>query len=218
MSSNPMLPLVEFIRRTGAAEDPVLAALRSEVEAYNERSDNRASPLTPEAGKLLYLLAKATRAKSILEVGTGFGYSGIWLARALPRDGQLKTVEADPEHAKIAEGWFRRAQLASKVEVVRGKAIGVLPAMPTKFFDFVFIDADKANYPRYLELAMRVSKPGSVICADNVFWFGAALSEDDTTPDAIGVREYNRMASSHPSLETLIVPLGDGLSVSVRSD
>lgn len=209
-SANPLQPLVEFVRRTQATEDPILASLRSEIAQRDFPA------ITPEAGKMLYLLAKASKAKSILEVGTGLGYSGIWLARALPRDGILTTVEADPEHAKVAEEWFRRAGVAPKVRLLQGKALGVLPALPTKSVDMVFIDADKEGYPRYFELAMKLVRSGGLICADNAFWFGAALSEDDPSPEAKGVRSYNRLASSTPGVETLILPLGDGLSVSVR--
>lgn len=212
MAANPLLPLVEFIRRTTATEDPVLAALRSELEAQ------RVPAITPEAGKFLYLLARSIGAQRILEVGTGLGYSTIWLARALPRGGKLRTVEADAARAKAAEQWIRRAGVADRVEVIQGKALGVLPALPTKHFDLVFIDADKENYPRYWELALRLARPGGLVCADNVFWFGAALSEEDASPEAQGIREYNRLAASAPSVETLILPLGDGLSVSLRAD
>jgi predicted O-methyltransferase YrrM len=206
-----LMPLVEFIRRTTAQEDSVLAALRSEIQAAGMPA------ITPEAGKMLQLLVRASGAKRVLEVGTGFGYSAIWLARGLPPDGQLRTVELDPRHAKVAEQWVQRAGLGGKVQVVHGKAVGVLPALPTKFFDLVFIDADKESYPRYWELALRLTRPGGLICADNVFWFGAALGDHDTTPDAEGIRAYNRLASSTPGVETLILPLGDGLSVSLRT-
>jgi caffeoyl-CoA O-methyltransferase len=210
VAANPLMPLVEFIRRTGAVEDPVLAALRS-------RCHQEGFPaITPEAGKLLALLVKAAGAKRVLEVGTGYGYSGIWMARALPRDGVLRTVEADPAHAEQAREWFARAGVGAKVQVVQGKALGVLPALPTKSFDLCFIDADKENYPRYFDLATKLVRSGGLICADNVFWFGAALSEDDPSPEAQGIRAYNRLASSTPGVETLILPLGDGLSVSVR--
>ena len=210
--ASPLLHLADFIRRHGAAEDPVLAALRSELQAQGMPA------ITPEAGKLLSLLVKIGRAKRVLEVGTGYGYSAIWLARALPRDGQLRTIEADPQHARVAQEWLRRAGVAPKVQVVQGKAMGVLPALPTKFFDLVFIDADKESYPRYFELALRLARPGGLVCADNVFWFGAALSEEDPSPEAEGVRAYNRLASTTPGVETLILPLGDGLSVSLRTD
>jgi predicted O-methyltransferase YrrM len=212
------MPLVDFIRRTTAVEDPVLAALRSEVEGAGRTGQSGAPPLTPEAGKFLHVLARAMGAKRILEVGTGHGYSTVWLARALPRDGRLTTIEADPAHAARAEHWLRQAGVADKVQVQKGKAIGVLPALPTKFFDLLLIDADKENYPRYFELGLRLLRPGGVLCADNVFWFGAALSDRDGSADAQGIRAYNRLAASTPGLETIILPLGDGLSVSVRTD
>jgi predicted O-methyltransferase YrrM len=216
---NPMLPLIEFIRQTTAVEDPILAACRAEAMAPQARTaQGGAPPITPEAGKFLHVLARAVGAKRILEVGTGVGYSGVWLARALPRDGQLVTVELDPARARAAQGWFQRAGVAHKVQLQVGKALGVLPAMPTKSFDLAFIDANKDDYPRYFELALRLVRSGGVVCADNVFWFGAALSDEDGSPEASGVRAYNRLAASTPGVATILLPLGDGLSVSVRSD
>jgi predicted O-methyltransferase YrrM len=205
-----LLSLVKFIRRTTATEDPVLAALRSEIEAAGMPA------ITPEAGKFLHLLVRISGAKRVLEVGTGYGYSAIWMARALPRDGQLQTIELDPAHAKIAQEWLGRAGLEDKARILQGKGLGVMPALPTKFFDLVFIDADKENYPRYAELALKLVRPGGLVCADNVFWFGAALSDEDHTPDAAGIRAYNRLMASTPGVETLILPLGDGMSLSVK--
>ncbi|MCA1814469.1 MAG: O-methyltransferase [Halobacteriales archaeon] len=216
-SANPLLPLMEFIRRMGAHEDAVLAACRSDVLALQQRTgEGGAPPITPEAGKCLQLLARIANAKRILEVGTGYGYSTIWLARALPRDGELRTIEEDPQHVKAAEAWLARAGVQDKVRILQGKAAGVMPAQPTKYFDLVFIDADKQSYPKYWELALRHVRSGGLICADNVFWLGAALDEQDQSPDAAGIRAYNRLASSTPGVETLILPLGDGLSVSWR--
>lgn len=207
---NPMLPLVEFIRRNGAAEDGVLATLRGEVAQRDFPA------ITPEAGKMLHLLTRISGARSVVEVGTGLGYSGIWIARGLPKGGHLRTIEADPEHAATARQWFERAGVADRVHVMQGKALGVLPALPTKSVDLLFIDADKENYPRYFDLATRLVRSGGLICADNVFWFGAALSDADQTPDARGIRAYNHLASTTPGVDTLILPLGDGLSISVR--
>jgi predicted O-methyltransferase YrrM len=218
VAAHPLFPLVEFIRRTSAVEDPILAAIRGQSMGAGRTGEGGAPPITPEAGKLLHILCKAMGAKRVLEVGTGYGYSTLWLARALPHDGELTTIEADPEHARAAQAWLQKAGVADRVRIHQGKAIGVLPALPTKYFDLAFIDADKASYPRYFELALRLVRPGGVVCADNVFWLGAALSEDDVSSEAEGVRRYNRLASSTPGVDTVLLPLGDGLSVSVRSD
>ncbi|HEX6161409.1 MAG TPA: O-methyltransferase, partial [Thermoanaerobaculia bacterium] len=118
-------------------------------------------------GKVLYLLALACRANRILEIGTLAGYSAIWMARALPPDGRMVTLEYDPHHADVARANIERAGLADRVEVRVGAALETLPTLEGPF-DFIFIDADKENYPAYFRAAVSLSRPGTMIVADNV--------------------------------------------------
>ena len=140
--------------------------------------------VSPSQGKLLFVLAKTMGARRILELGTLGGYSAIWLARALPPDGRLITVEADARHADVARRNFARAGVTSRVDLRVGRGLDVLPQLHVERagpFDFVFIDADKVNYPHYLDWAIRLCHPGSLIVADNVVRNGKLIdgkSED----------------------------------------
>jgi predicted O-methyltransferase YrrM len=126
------------------------------------------------------------------------------MARALPEDGKLVTLEASAKHASLARANFERAGVASKVEVREGEALQVLPALPAEPFDVVFIDADKASYPQYLDWALKLSHPGSLIVADNVWRDGRVVRPGD--PDADGAARYNRQIASDPRLLSVIVP------------
>jgi len=152
--------------------------------------------ITPLEGALLHLLARLTAARRILEIGTLAGYSTIWLGRALPPEGQLVTLESDRAHAEVARANVARAGLAN-VEVAIGAALDTLPAL-TGPFDLIFIDADKRSNPQYLEHALRLSRPGTLIVADNVIRNGAVLDGDD--PDARGVRRFLELVGAHPRL------------------
>src|SRR6266700_64498 len=134
--------------------------------------------ISPIQGKLLQLLAAACNARKILEIGALAGYSGIWLARALPADGRLITLEVNPDHANIVRNAFAKAGVSDRAEVRVGNALDLLPKLESEApFDLIFIDADKSPYPQYLDWALRLSRPGSIIVADNTVWNGKALSE-----------------------------------------
>lgn len=145
-------------------------------------------------GKLLHVMARAMGARRILEIGTLAGYSAIWLARALPADGRLVTIEVDQKHADVARSNIARAGLADRVDIRVGRAIDVLPRLLAEHagpFDLTFIDADKVGYTGYLDWAIRLSRPGSLIIADNVIRDGA-ITESDTGDDAVdGIRRFN---------------------------
>ena len=152
--------------------------------------------VSPSQGKLLHVLAKTMGARRILELGTLGGYSAIWLARALPPDGRLITVEADARHADVARRNFARAGVASRVDLRVGRGLDVLPDLEAERagpFDFVFIDADKVNYPHYLDWAIRLCHPGSLIVADNVVRKGAVI--DGKSEDA-AVQAVRRMMTA----------------------
>src|SRR6266699_6959774 len=165
--------------------------------------------ISPIQGKLLQLLATMCNAHKILEIGSLAGYSGIWLARALPPDGRLITLEVSPEHAQVVQNSFKKAGVADRSEVRVGNALDLLPQLQSEApFDLVFIDADKPPYPQYLDWALRLARPGSIIVADNCIRRGAALHESNDEATA-GLFEYNRRIASNPRLVSLALPMDD---------
>jgi predicted O-methyltransferase YrrM len=151
----------------------------------------------------------------VLEIGTLGGYSGVWLARALPDFGRLTTIEKDPRHAAIARQAFAQAGLDARVRLIEGEALQVLPTLPSGF-DAVFIDADKEPLPQYFEWGMRLLRRGGLLLCDNAFFHGAALDESDRSPGAQGVRGFNKLAAGDPRLVATAVPVRDGLVVGLK--
>lgn len=160
--------------------------------------------VSPTHGKLLYLIARVHGARRILEFGTLAGYSTIWLARALPADGELITLEADPDHARVAEANIAAAGLADRVTVRVGKALDTLPSLDG-VFDLFFIDADKVNNPRYFQWSLEHSRPGSVIIVDNVVRGGLVLDADSTDPSVVGTRELAAVIAREPRVSATMV-------------
>ncbi|WP_439812329.1 O-methyltransferase [Streptomyces sp. P9-2] len=184
-------------------DDALTAALRE--------SDAAGLPpiaVSPLQGKLLQLLARIQGARRVLEIGTLGGYSTIWLGRALPADGHLVTLEYDPRHAEVAVRNIARAGLAEQVEVRVGPALESLPKLADEQpppFDLVFIDADKANNPHYVEWALRLTAAGSLIVLDNVVRGGRVADPDNTDPDVLGTRAALEMFGTHPRLDATAV-------------
>lgn len=150
--------------------------------------------VTPSQGKLLYLLAKMQKARRILEIGTLGGYSTIWLARALPADGWLDSLEADRKHFEVAQENIARAGLAKVVQLRLGRALETLPQIAAEgegAFDFVFIDADKENTAQYFDWALRLSRPGAAIVVDNVIRDGEVANASTTDERVQGIRRFN---------------------------
>jgi predicted O-methyltransferase YrrM len=159
--------------------------------------------VTAPQGKFLQLLAQIQGARSILEIGTLGGYSTIWLARALPEDGRLVSLEYSARHAEVATRNIARAGLDRIVEVRVGPALESLPKLADENpapFDLVFIDADKGNNPRYVEWALRLTSAGSLIIVDNVVRRGRVADADNTAPDVLGSRAAIELIGSHPRL------------------
>jgi predicted O-methyltransferase YrrM len=179
--------------------------------------------VAPNQGKFLYLLARIQGARRVLEIGTLGGYSAIWLARALPADGALVTLEASAEHAAVARANIAAAGQGDKVTVIEGLALESLDAMVregTPPFDFMFIDADKGNNPHYLERVLKLSRPGTVIVADNVVREGRVADEAHREDDAVGLRRYFDMLKNDERLDsTALQTVGskgwDGFAITV---
>ena len=177
--------------------------------------------VSPAQGKLLYLLARVTGARRILELGTLGGFSTIWMARALPTDGRLITMEIDPGHAEVARQNIQRAGLADRVDILIGKALDLLPTLAKeKPFDLIFIDADKPPYTEYFEWAVRLSRPGTLIIADNVVREGEVLSDNSSDERVTGVRRFNESLGRNDAVTaTIIQTVGvkghDGFAIAV---
>ena len=179
--------------------------------------------VSPNLGKLLHLLAKLSNAKKILEVGTLAGYSTIWMARALPEDGKLITLEIDPRHAEVARRNINRAGLSSKVEIRIGKAIDLLPQLVDEKagpFDMIFIDADKPPYTEYFEWALKLARPGTLIIADNVIRDGKVLNPNHDDPMVNGAQRFNKALAANKKvtatiLQTVGVKEYDGMAIAI---
>jgi predicted O-methyltransferase YrrM len=193
-------PLLEEIARTGAEQHLPL------VDA--------------EVGALLRVLAYATGARHVLEIGTAIGYSGIWLAGALPPGGMLLTLEMDADRARTAKENFERANLADRVSVITGDAQLKLAKVAGPF-DLIFQDGDKRLYLPMLDRLVTLLRPGGLLVTDNVLWDGEVVPGFQASPrqnpdDTRAIIEYNQRVAAHPNLLTTIVPLRDGVSISVK--
>ena len=179
--------------------------------------------VTPTQGKLLHLLARTIGARKILELGTLGGYSTIWLGRALPAMGQLITLESEPKHAEVARANIARAGLSGVVELRLGPALDTLPKLVAEGcgpFDLIFIDADKSNYPNYLPWALKLSRKGSLILADNIVRKGAVVDTESTDPLVQGVRRFNELLAAESRVSgTAIQTVGskgyDGFAIAL---
>ncbi|MCL2385878.1 MAG: O-methyltransferase [Alphaproteobacteria bacterium] len=184
--------------------DGLLIPADPALEAALDDSKNVGLPsiqVTPAQGKFLHLLARIQGARKILELGTLGGYSTIWLARSLPKDGGLITVEYEPKHAEVARQNILRAGLEALVDIRIGAALEALPKIIAEGagpFDLIFIDADKKNIPAYFEFALKLSKPGSVIIVDNVVRDGKVIDAATSNPDIQGVRLFNEKLATEP--------------------
>jgi predicted O-methyltransferase YrrM len=193
-----------FVGQDGALE----AALAANAAAGLPQID-----VSPPHGKLLHLLARMAGARKALEIGALGGYSAIWIARALPPDGRLVTLEADENHARIARENIARAGLTEKVDIRVGPALDNLPKIEAERlgpFDFVFIDADKSNNENYLSWALRLSRRGTAILVDNVVREGRIADASSRDPDVTGTRKMFEMMAHEPRLAaTAIQTVGD---------
>jgi predicted O-methyltransferase YrrM len=178
-------------------------ALRANHEAGLPEID-----VTPLQGRFLEVMVRATGARRILEIGTLGGYSTIWLARTIPEDGVVVTLELEPKHAEIAGANLANADLTSRVDLRIGPAAETLAALvaePAAPFDFIFIDADKATYPEYLQWSLKLSRPGTLIVADNVVRDGQVIDPENPDPNIQGVRRFTDLLAREPRLRATVL-------------
>jgi predicted O-methyltransferase YrrM len=219
MSGRTWAAVDDYIVDKLIAADPVLDAVLS----TNRDQGLPAIDVSPAQGKLLSLLVRMRGSKRILEVGTLGGYSTIWMARALPADGKVVTLELDRHHAGVARSNFERAGVSERIDLRIGPALQSLAALDAESagpFDLIFIDADKPNNPNYLAWAMKLSRPGTVIICDNVIRDGAVLDEDGNDANVEGARAAFSFIASQKRLDgTAIQTVGakgyDGFAIAL---
>jgi caffeoyl-CoA O-methyltransferase len=202
----------------GHEDEALIAATRSLKEAGMP-----AISISPNQGKFLQVLALLCKAKNILELGTLAGYSTIWMARALPKDGKLITLEFDPKHAAVAQKNIERAGVAGQVQIKTGKALDILPQLHAEGagpFDMIFIDADKPPYADYFEWALKLSRAGTLIVVDNVIRDGKVLDENSTDAAVGGAQRFNKVLGASTAVTATILQMVgvkeyDGMAIAV---
>lgn len=205
----------DYIARTFSPQDEALSSALED----SRRAGLPEIHISPAQGRLMQLLAEISGSRRVLEIGTLGGYSTIYLARALPENGSLVSLELDEEYARLARANIERAGLSEKVDVRVGDARALLSEM-RETFDLVFIDADKEGYPAYLDHALRLSRSGSLILADNTIFGGAVIEGSeyaDAEEEGVYLREFNDLVAADERLSATIIPLlrerVDGMTV-----
>ena len=201
--------LLAYVERLHAVHDPVLAAAFAAPRA-------RGLPeiqVGPSEGKLVNLLLTLAGAQRVVEIGTLTGYSALWIARALPADGRLYTIEREPEHARVAREMFDKADVGARITCLEGDAIALLDDLATKHgpFDAVFIDADKGRYDEYGRFAARHVRPGGLLLGDNSYFFGRLLED---SLEAQAMRRFHEEAKAQ--FDTVCIPTPDGLLLGIK--
>jgi predicted O-methyltransferase YrrM len=204
----------QYLAGLNQLADPILR------EIERDGQEQKLPLIDAEVGALLRVLAASIGAVRMLEIGTAIGYSGIWLAGALPPDGMLLTIEVKPERARIARENFARSGLAERVNVIVGDAQRML-AKVSGPFDLIFQDGDKPQYLTQLDRLVELLRPGGLLVTDNVLWDGEVVpgflkSAARRAADTAAIADYNQRINHHPQLMTVIVPLRDGVAISVK--
>jgi caffeoyl-CoA O-methyltransferase len=195
---------------------PALDAVATELENVGR---SQSIPIVDrETGCFLSVLVSALQPQNILEIGTAYGYSTLWLARAQGPRGKILTIDPDRERTALASGFFQRAGVAKQIDIVNRPALDVLPTLAKESFEFIFIDALKEEYPQYLAASVPLLKKRGMLAADNLLWGHAAsqapsASDPETTQ---AIRRFNEELLKHPALNAAIVPIGDGLGVATK--
>lgn len=204
--------LYNYILDKFVKQDVLLDELISETD----KAEIPLIQVAPEQGVFMYLLCRMSRAKNALEIGTLTGYSGIYIARGL-EGGKLTTVDVNQKNSDLAGVFFEKAGLSDKVERIVGDALQVMEDMVNegRKFDFIFIDADKISYPKYFEYALELSNRSTIIAFDNMIKDGRVVHEASGDPDLRGIQVTNELMGSDPRIESLLIPIGDGLTVGV---
>lgn len=206
-----MLPASWKYSEEFVAEDEVLAAARARAEEVG------VTPLGAGAGAALSFLAAVLEARSVVEVGTGTGVSGIWLLRGMRPDGVLTTVDVEAEHQRLAKQSFADARFASgRARTIAGAALDVLPRLTDGHYDLVFCDGDKREYGAYLDEALRLLRPGGVVAFDNALWHDRVSDPSQRDDQTVAIRELGERVAEDEGLLPVLLPVGDGLLVAKK--
>ena len=203
---------VRYITEHTLPEDDFLRDLKREAAAAGIPS----IWIAPAQASFIQILLRLGRVREVVELGTLAGYSAIAMARALPADGKVRTIELEAKHADFAEAWIARSDVAGRIEVLRGSGLDVLPRLASDSADAAFLDADKRSYPLYLKESLRIVRPGGLIMADNAFAFGHLLDAQPTDREVGAMRAFNDVMAKESRIHGVIVPIGDGLWVGVK--
>ncbi len=189
-------------------EDEILAAARARAQEV------RVSPIGTGAGAALRFIASVIEARSVVEIGTGTGVSGLWLLRGMRPDGVLTTVDTEAEHQRLARKGFTEAGVPNqRARLINGAALDVLPRLTDGAYDLVFCDGDKQEYSDYLAEALRLLRPGGVVAFDNALWHDRVADPAQRDPETVAIREVGTAVRDHEGLVPLLLPVGDGLLV-----
>lgn len=195
---------------------PPLPPLLAEIE---RRGNADGVPIVSrDTGRLLSTLTSCMLATNILEIGTGYGYSTLWMALAQPEAGRIVTIEADPSHAAIARGFFQKAGKGDRIDVIESEALRALPQVPKRLYDILLLDAVKEEYERYLALTLPLLKRSGLVIVDNLLWHHQASAQptDSDAAATVAIRRFNEAFLSHPALNATIVPVGDGVGIGAK--
>jgi caffeoyl-CoA O-methyltransferase len=189
--------------------------LRELARETRERFGRRAGmQVSPDQGTLLGLLARLIGARRALEIGTFTGYSAICIARALPADGRLIACDVSDEYTTVARRYFEQAGVADRIELRLGPGLETLDALPAEpSFDFAFVDADKTSYSAYFDGIVERLRPGGLLCLDNVLWGGRVVDPQAMDADTLGIRAANERVVADPRVESVMLPVSDGLTL-----
>lgn len=201
-----------YIAERTVREDTFLRELKAEARA----AGMPAIWISPEQGSFMQILLGLCRAREVVEVGTLAGYSAIWMARALPPNGRVRTIESSGKYADFAEEWIAKSDVAARIRILRGSGKDILPKFARDSADAAFLDADKTNNHLYLKECLRIVRPGGLIMVDNAFAFGRIFEETTEDVGIAAMRAFNEMMAQEAALQSLILPIGDGLWVAMK--
>jgi len=203
---------LDYLKRLHRNPSPLLL----ELEQFGKADE---IPIVErETGRLLSTLVHAMQANRILEIGTAYGYSTLWMALAMPPAGKIWTIDPDAERTRVALEFLARADKAEAVNVLNQPALEVLPTFPVRNLDIVFIDAVKTEYSHYLELTIPLLKRSGLVIVDNLLWGGETAADPSAgdSAETRALRDFNRTFLNHPQLDATIVPVGDGIGIGAR--
>ncbi len=197
-----------YLSRLSSSRDDILG----EMERLAEK---RRFPIVgPLVGQLLAVMARSVGAMRVFEFGSGFGYSAYWFLKGMGSRGRVVLTDDEEENTRLARDFFKKAHLDSAVEIERGDALDIIDRQ-SEAFDIIFIDCEKKRYPAALDKALPRLRSGGLLLADNVLWFGSVLKQSED-PSVLGIQTFNQKVAADPNLLTTIVPIRDGVSISLK--